>query len=172
MTSKRTMVAIAAAATLAMGLAACGGGKKSTSNNNATNNSTPGANAAVGKIFNPSDAKGAEGDMDWINTGTVFARASMTNAVVSNRGTAGTRFDPAALLAGKTLATATDVVEALVDRFGLANVSPQTKAVWAKFVDAKSDGSRGFWQNTSSVFDQKVRGVIHLMLTSPDYNLC
>jgi peptide/nickel transport system substrate-binding protein len=58
MTSKRTMVAIAAAATLAMGLAACGGGKKSTSNNNATNNSTPGANAAVGKIFNPSDTKG------------------------------------------------------------------------------------------------------------------
>ena len=123
-------------------------------------------------LFDPSDAKGPEGDMTWINTGTVFTRASLTNAVVSNRGTTGTRFDPAALLAGKTLATATDVVEALVDRFGLANVSPQTKAVWAKFVDAKSDGSRGFWQNTSSVFDQKVRGVIHLMLTSPDYNLC
>ena len=110
--------------------------------------------------------------MTWINTGTVFARASLTNAVASNRGITGTRFDPTALLAGKTLATATDVVDALVDRFGLANVSQKTKAVWAKFVDAKSDGSRGFWQNTSSVFDQKVRGVIHLMLTSPDYNLC
>ena len=123
-------------------------------------------------LFDPSDAKGPEGDMTWINTGTVFARASLTNAVASNRGTTGTRFDPTALLAGKTLATATDVVDALVDRFGLANVSQKTKAVWAKFVDTKSDGSRGFWQNTTSVFDQKVRGVIHLMLTSPDYNLC
>jgi len=122
-------------------------------------------------LFDPLDAKGPEGDMTWINTGTVFARASLMNAVVTNRGNTGTRIDVAALLAGKSLATATDVVDALTDRLGLADVTPQTKAVWAKYVDSKSDGSKGFWQNTSSAIDQKVRGVIHLMLTSPDFHL-
>ena len=123
-------------------------------------------------LFNPSDAKGPEGDMDWINTGTVFARASMTNTIVNNRGTTGTRIDLAQLLAGKTLTTPTDVVNALADRLGLADAPPQVRATWAKYVDSKSDGSRGYWQNTSAQLDQKARGLIHLMLTSSDYHLC
>jgi uncharacterized protein (DUF1800 family) len=139
-----------------------------------TDMSTP-VNALVGMgqpLFNPSDAKGPEGDMDWINTGTVFARASMTNGIVTNRGSNGTRIDLAQLLAGKTLTTPTDVVNALADRLGLADAPPQVKATWAKYVDSKSDGSRGYWQNTSAQVDQKVRGLIHLMLTSSDYHLC
>ncbi len=123
-------------------------------------------------LFDPLDAKGPEGDMAWINTGTVFARASTTNKFVTNRGTTGTRIDLSQLLAGKTLTTANDVVNALIDRFGLSDIPPQTRAVWAKFVDSKSDGSRGYWQNTSAQTDVKVRGLIHLMLTSSDYHLC
>jgi uncharacterized protein (DUF1800 family) len=139
-----------------------------------TDMSTPvNALVAMGQpLFNPSDAKGPEGDMDWINTGTVFARASMANAVVTNRGSNGTRIDLAQLLAGQTLATPTDVVDALADRLGLADAPPQVKATWAKYVDSKSDGSRGYWQNTSAQVDQKARGLIHLMLTSSDYHLC
>src|SRR5215813_309109 len=41
-------------------------------------------------LFDPADAKGPEGDMDWINTGTTFARASTTNKFVTNRSTTGT----------------------------------------------------------------------------------
>ncbi len=123
-------------------------------------------------LFNPSDARGPEGDMDWINTGTVFARASMTNTIVTNRVATGTRIDLSLLLAGKTLTTPTDVVNALADRLGLADTPPQVKAAWAKYVDSKSDGSRGYWQNTPAQVEQKVRGLIHLMLTGSDYHLC
>jgi uncharacterized protein (DUF1800 family) len=139
-----------------------------------TDMSTP-VNALVGMgqpLFNPSDAKGPEGDMDWINTGTVFARSSMTNTIVTNRTANGTRIDLAQLLAGKTLATPTDLVNALADRLGLADAPPQVRANWAKYVDSKSDGSRGYWQNTSAQVDQKARGLIHLMLTNSDYHLC
>jgi hypothetical protein len=66
--------------------------------------------------------------MDWINTRTVFARASMSNTIVTNRGSAGTRIDLAPLVAGKTLTTPTAVVNALADRLGLADASPQVKA--------------------------------------------
>jgi uncharacterized protein (DUF1800 family) len=123
-------------------------------------------------LFDPSDAKGPEGDMDWINTGTVFARASTTNKFVTNRGTTGTRIDLSQLLAGRTTTSPVNVVNALVDRFGLTDVSPETRAVWTKYVDSKSDGSRGYWQNTPAQVDVKVRGLIHLMLTSPEYHLC
>jgi hypothetical protein len=110
--------------------------------------------------------------MDWINTGTVFARASTTNKFVTNRSTTGTRIDVSQLVAGKTLATPADVVNALVDRLGLADVPPQTRADWEKYVDSNPNGSRGYWKNESARVDVKVRGLLHLMLTSPDYQLC
>jgi uncharacterized protein (DUF1800 family) len=139
-----------------------------------TDMSTPAANLVpMGHdLFNPVDAKGWEGDLAWINTGTVFARASYTNALVTNRGTTGTRIDIPALVAGKALAIAHDVVNAVADRLGLADASPDYLAVWEKYVDSRPDGSRGFWTNTPTQVDQKVRGLIHLMLTSADYHLC
>jgi uncharacterized protein (DUF1800 family) len=123
-------------------------------------------------LFDPSDAKGPEGDLDWINTGTVFARASTTNKFLTNRKDTGTWIDLAQLLTGKTLTTPDDVVNALADRFGLADIPPETRASWVKYVDSKADGSRGYWQNTAAQADVKVRGLLHLMLTSPDYHLC
>jgi uncharacterized protein (DUF1800 family) len=123
-------------------------------------------------LFNPPDALGFPGDMTWINTGAIFARASFANAVISNRGKVGTYIDTAALLQGKKTGTPADVVNALADRFGLADAAPATRAVWEKYVDAKTDGSRGFWNNSASAIDQKVRGLMHLMLTTSDYHLC
>jgi len=123
-------------------------------------------------LFNPPDALGFPGDMTWINTGAIFAKASFSNSVVSNRGKTGTFIDTAALLKGKKTDTPADVVNALADRFGLADAAPATRAVWEKYVDAKNDGSRGFWNNSASAIDQKVRGLMHLMLTTSDYQLC
>ena len=139
-----------------------------------TDMSAPANNlTAMGQfLFNPVDAKGWEGRLSWMNTGTVFARASFVNGIVNNRGTAGTRIDLTALLAGHGTATAADLVAALADRFGLADAAPQSRAVWEKYADAKADGTRGYYQSTPAVLDQKVRGLVHLMLTSPDFHFC
>ena len=51
------MTAVALSAVLTLGLAACGGGGESDENNE-QNNTTPEFNAAMGKVFNPSDKKG------------------------------------------------------------------------------------------------------------------
>ena len=123
-------------------------------------------------LFNPVDAKGWEGDLDWMNTGTVFARATLANSISTNRGTTGTSMNPAALVAGKPLATARNVVDALADRLGVADAAPAVLAAWEKYVDARPDGSRGYWQNTPAAVDVKVRGLVHLMLTSSDFHLC
>jgi peptide/nickel transport system substrate-binding protein len=52
----RVVTAVATAAVLALGLAACGGG--GNDNNNEQTTTTPKFNAAIDKVFNPSDKKG------------------------------------------------------------------------------------------------------------------
>ena len=120
-------------------------------------------------LFYPEDARGWEGGLRWVNTGTVFARASFANTLSTNRGSGGTRIDPAALVAGRPLGTAADVVSVLAERLGMGEAPAPRKAVWEKYVSARDDGSRGTWQNTPANVEKKVRGLVHVMLTSPDF---
>jgi uncharacterized protein (DUF1800 family) len=120
-------------------------------------------------LFYPEDAKGWEGGLRWVNTGTVFARASFANTLATNRGTGGTRFSPTALVAGAPLDTAMDVVHVVAERLGLSEAASPSKAVWERYVSARDDGTRGTWQNTPANLDKKVRGLVHLILTSPEF---
>ena len=123
-------------------------------------------------LFNPSDAKGWDWGTAWMNTGTVFSRASLANALATNRGTTGTRFDPAKLLAGKDATTADKVVDIFADRLNIADVAPDVRAAWVNYMNANDDGTRGpGWTNTTANVDKKVRGLVHLMLTSPAFHL-
>lgn len=122
-------------------------------------------------LFNPEDAKGWEWGESWMNTGTLFARATMVNTICTNRGATGTRFDPSRLLSGRDASTADDVVNILADRFNVADVSSRVRAAWVEYMHANDDGSRGTWTNTPANVDKKVRGLVHLMLTSPAFHL-
>jgi uncharacterized protein (DUF1800 family) len=51
-------------------------------------NSLPGMGQV---LFNPEDAKGWDWGAAWLNTGTIFARAALTNTLCANRGNTGTR---------------------------------------------------------------------------------
>jgi len=132
------------------------------------------ANALAGmgqSLFDPSDAKGWSWGPAWMNTGTVFARASLANVLASNRGPSGTRIDPSQLLSGQDASTAEQVVEILADRLNLTGASPDVRAAWVDYVNANDDGSRGAWTNTPASVDKKVRGLVHVMLTSPAFQL-
>ncbi len=131
-------------------------------------NSLPGMGEA---LFNPADAKGWDWGLAWINTGSLFARASLANTLASNRGAAGTRFEPAALLAGQDASTADQVVDLLAGRLNLASVPPEVRAAWIAYLNARDDGSPGAWTNTAENVDEKVRGLVHVMLTNPDFQL-
>jgi len=122
-------------------------------------------------LFDPSDAKGWDWGTSWMNTGTVFSRASLANALASNRGTSGTRFDPNKLLAGRDASTADKVVDTLADRLNIADVAPDVRAAWINYMNANDDGSRGNYTGTTAQVDKKVRGLVHLMLTSPAFHL-
>jgi len=128
--------------------------------------------AGMGQIlFNPEDAKGWDWGVTWMNTGTLFARASMANTLSTNRGAAGTRFDPNRILAGRDASTAEKVVDILADRLNVNDVPPDVRLAWIDYMNRNDDGSLGAWTNTAANIDKKVRGLVHLMLTSPAFEL-
>jgi uncharacterized protein (DUF1800 family) len=132
------------------------------------------ANALAGMgqvLFNPSDAKGWDWGTSWMNTGSLFSRASLANTLSTNRGSAGTHFDPEAVLAGHDASTAEGVVDALAARLNVDDVSGQIRKAWIDYVEANDDGSPGTWVYTSQAVDEKVRGLVHVMLTSPAFHL-
>ncbi len=132
------------------------------------------ANALSGMgeiLFNPSDAKGWDWGTSWMNTGSLFARASLAGVLATNRGSSGTRFDPGAVLAGQDASTAEKVVDLLARRLNLEDVSGQIRAAWVDYMNRGDDGSLGTWANTPAGVDEKVRGLVHLMLTSPAFQL-
>jgi uncharacterized protein (DUF1800 family) len=132
------------------------------------------ANALAGMgqvLFNPPDAKGWDWGPSWMNTGALFSRASLANTLSTNRGGAGTRFDPEAVLAGHDVSTAGGVVDALAARLNVDDVSEEIREAWIDYVDANDDGSPGTWAHTPEAVDEKVRGLVHVMLTSPAFHL-
>ena len=106
-----------------------------------------------------------------MNTGSLFSRASLANTLSTNRGAAGTRFDPAAALAGHEVSTAAGVVDALAGRLNVDDVSREIRDAWIDYVNANDDGSPGTWVHTPEAVDEKVRGLVHVMLTSPAFHL-
>ncbi len=135
--------------------------------------STP-ANSLPGMgqpLFNPSDAKGWDWGLAWMNTGSLFARASLANTLASNRGSSGTRFDPGALLAGSDASTAEKVVDLVASRLNVDDASAEVRGAWIDYLNREDDGSLGTWTDTPQSIDKKVRGLVHLMLTSPAFQL-
>jgi hypothetical protein len=106
-----------------------------------------------------------------MNTGALFARATLSNTLATNRGTSGTRFDTAALLAGADASTADKVVDLLASRLNVDDVSSEVRSSWVDYMNRNDDGSLGTWTNTSANVDKKVRGLVHVMLTSPAFHL-
>ena len=132
------------------------------------------ANALAGmgqSLFNPSDAKGWDWGAAWLNTGALFARASLANTLASNRGSAGSRFDAAALLAGVDASTAEAVVDAIAARLNLGRAGADVREAWIAYLEANDDGSRGGWVNDAAHVDEKVRGLVHVMLSGPGFQI-
>ncbi|MEO8431451.1 MAG: DUF1800 domain-containing protein [Acidobacteriota bacterium] len=120
-------------------------------------------------LFDPEDAKGWDWGLAWMNTGTLFNRATLANTLASNRGSSGTRFNPEALLAGRPASTADEVVGIFSERLNVADVAPAIRGGWIDYMNTDDAGQRLTWTNTPANVDRKVRGLVHLMLTSPAF---
>jgi uncharacterized protein (DUF1800 family) len=117
-------------------------------------------------IFNPPDVSGWDGGLKWINTATMLVRYNFANLLATARGGNAGTFNPEQLLAGKNFQIPDQLVDYLLQVLGPLRVSDTTRQL---FIDYLKEG-RAFQLNQATI-DNKVRGLIHLMMTLPHYQL-
>lgn len=118
-------------------------------------------------LFNPPDVAGWDMGLGWISTATMLARYNFANTVATARGGNVGTFSPEALLQGKDLQTPEAVVEYFLELLGPLTVSDQVKKVLADLLRPAS----GSFVLDAQTIDRKVRGLIHLIMTLPHYQL-
>jgi uncharacterized protein (DUF1800 family) len=132
----------------------------------------PGAITRMGQaLFNPPVVKGWDGGLAWINTATLFERGSFANLLVTERGAKGDNwFDPGAWVAKD--ADAKTAVATFVDALLDGRISDCTRAALEDYLPAEDkDGKPVPFKAGPQQLDQKVRGLVRLIVSSPEYQL-
>ncbi len=134
------------------------------------------AAAGMGQVlFNPPTVKGWDGGLTWINSASFFDRVNAANGLTTNRGQQMDRYNPYDLLAKA------DSAGTVVDRFaGLlldGKIGPEVKDALTEYLNGgKSLQASDFEAAASNKLqardlDARVRGTLHLLMSSPDYML-
>src|SRR4051794_11510549 len=116
-------------------------------------------------LLNPPSVKGWDGGRAWINAMTVLERANYANRLATARADRGESYlDPA------VLARAHGAPEALVDHFAERFLDGDLPASSrAALLDYARDGAD--LAADANAADRKIRGLVHLLMASPLYQL-
>lgn len=131
-----------------------------------------GTMAQLGQVlYNPPSVKGWDPGLAWINSSTLLNRYNFANRLITNRNPRGNTVDPKLLLEGSNAQSATEVVNHLLKLLGLYDVDAATKSELKKYLQRNDDGTKGTFKLNEESMDKEVRGLIHLILSLPDYQL-
>lgn len=125
------------------------------------------------ELFNPPNVGGWPSGLAWVSPGSILNRANYANKVVTARVASNTvaAFDPNTLIGGKELTTP----EALADYFIAllldGNVTPDERAALVAYLTLNDRGQPAPFPSAAKTFDAKVRGLIHLVCSTPAYML-
>lgn len=120
------------------------------------------------QLFNPPTVAGWEGGTSWINTATLLVRYNAANTLSSiNEPRIGKGFDANGLFQG-TDGDPERVVDKLLDQLGPLEVSEQTRML---LIDYVTDGDLTGFALDARTADSKVRGLAHLALSLPEFQL-
>ncbi|HEY5596205.1 MAG TPA: DUF1800 family protein, partial [Candidatus Bipolaricaulota bacterium] len=120
------------------------------------------------QLFNPPTVAGWEGGTSWINTATLLVRYNAANTLSSiNEPRIGAGFDANALLEG-TDEDPERIVDKLLDQLGPLEVSDQTRML---LIDYLTDGDLANFALDARTVESKVRGLAHLVLSLPEFQL-
>ena len=122
-------------------------------------------------LFLPPNVKGWDGGRKWINTSTLLARDSFASAVATTRGPGYQLVNAGVLVARSGAATAEEVVDYFADLLGPLDVGGAARGRLIDYLHAKPDGTAGAFSLDEGTIDTKVRGLLVLLLSSPEYQL-
>jgi uncharacterized protein (DUF1800 family) len=115
------------------------------------------------ELFNPPTVFGWDGGLSWINSTTMLARMNYAGNLSQARGSAGV--NPAAILTQNRLTTPEEIVAYFAQTLGALPYSDAARAELAGYIKQTTGNS------AADATDTKVRGVLHLMLGTAEYQL-
>jgi uncharacterized protein (DUF1800 family) len=122
-------------------------------------------------LFLPPNVKGWDGGRKWINTSTLLARYGFASAVATTRGPGYKLVDPL-LLAGRAgVTTAEETVDYFARLLGPLDLGAVARRRLADYLRARPDGTQGEFHPTDPAADPKLRGLVALLLSTPEYQL-
>jgi uncharacterized protein (DUF1800 family) len=129
-------------------------------------------------LFSPPTVKGWDGSLSWINSSLFFERANGLDGLALARNV-NDRFDPYRLLTAAKVDSLDGVVDHFLNRLLDGDSEPEVRNALADYL--KADGKVSFddlkaagdgkTAANAKLADTKVRGLVHLILSTPEYQL-
>jgi uncharacterized protein (DUF1800 family) len=118
-------------------------------------------------LFNPPTVKGWDGGLTWINTASILTRCNFADYLASLRGGHVGSFDPTTLLSSSPPADANATVDLVLNGLGPLAVPDETRKSLSDYLTDGHDPTS--FQITPQTLDSKVRGLVHLVMSLPEY---
>jgi uncharacterized protein (DUF1800 family) len=121
-------------------------------------------------MYEPPNVAGWKAGASWINTGTYFVRMNFANALSSARTDGdgyGFTWNTNTFFEGRHFVTPDGLINFVADRLNMPRVSDPLRAALKTYLAA--GGVAFSW--SADFADQRGRGLLHLMMASPDYQL-
>lgn len=126
-------------------------------------------------IFNPPDVAGWDFNLGWVNTTTMLERFNFANQLASNRQPANTSqvgfWIPTDNLRGWTKGSTKKTVKVFLNLMGPVEVSGATNKLLRKYLTMNDAGDQIEWVVNDATIDKKVRGLIHQIMSLPEYQV-
>jgi uncharacterized protein (DUF1800 family) len=117
-------------------------------------------------LFAPPNVKGWDGGLAWISTSTVLERFAFSNRLCTARGDQSkTTFDPMARVATRGLRTADQVTDYYLTLLVDGDVPSEVRASLVAYLNDPAP----FDAATEAARDTKLRGLVHLIMSTPVY---
>ncbi|MBW3624519.1 MAG: DUF1800 domain-containing protein [Armatimonadetes bacterium] len=120
-------------------------------------------------LFNPPTVKGWDGGPSWMNTSTVLARINFAGYVTGVKAgkLAATQLYQTLLNSG--VKTPADAIGYFEERLNSLSVAAETRTVLTRYLNSTSSGVTGPFRLTQASADVKVRNMVRLLVSSPEY---
>ncbi|MFN0074310.1 MAG: DUF1800 domain-containing protein [Chloroflexota bacterium] len=120
------------------------------------------------ELFNPPNVKGWDGGRGWVSTSTLLERYNVASRMVTARNDpTRTSIDPAQVLTGSA-AGIDGLVDHCLQLLVDGDVAPEVRSELIQYVRS---GPGAAEQLTPAAVDEKVRGLLHLIMSLPVYQM-
>ena len=122
-------------------------------------------------LFGPPDVAGWDFNLGWVNTASMLERFNFANTYVNNRNTTNPGiFVTSDQLLSITKPSAKKTVKRFLTRLGPLSVGPALKTLRA-YLETGDNGQPVTYVNDIATVDKKIRGLVHQIMSLPEFQL-